>query len=127
MTILAHAARDPHPRVRLEAVRGLARFKSFRAAEAVATALDQPVDRFLDFAIWQSLRDLETYWYPDFKSGEFTFRGNTEHIVYAIRAIESPDAGKLLVGLLSDGSLEASRKYELMRIVGDLGLSLIHI
>jgi putative heme-binding domain-containing protein len=121
LTVLARAVRDPHPRVRLEAVRGLARFKSFRAAELVATALDQPVDRFLDFAIWQSLRDLEPYWYPAFTSGDFTFRGNTEHIVYAIRAIESPDAGKLLVGLLSDGSLQASRKYELMRIVGDLG------
>jgi putative heme-binding domain-containing protein len=119
--LLSAAVEDSHPRVRLEAVRGLTHFTSTAAAEAVARALDQPVDRFLDFAIWQSLRDLQASWHPAFARGEFTFGGNTEHIIYAVRAIESPDAGQLLVRLIEGDSLDQRRAYELMHIVGDLG------
>ncbi len=119
--LLATAVDDEHARVRLEAVRGLASIKTSAAADAVARALDHPVDRFLDFAIWQSLRDLQPFWYPAFSRGEPIFHGNTEHIIFAIRAVDSPDAGQLLVRLIKGVRLEETRQFELMRIVGDIG------
>jgi putative heme-binding domain-containing protein len=119
--LLSQATEDLHPRVRLEAVRGLSHFQTTAAVESVVKALDQPVDRFLDFAIWQALRDLQPSWEPAFGRGEFTFGGNTDHIVYAIRAAESPDAGKLLVSLIGGKSIDATQKQELIQIVADLG------
>ena len=119
--LLSAAVTDEHPRVRLEAVRGLAQIQSAAAAESIATALDHPADRFLDFAIWQSLRDLQPYWYPAFSKGEPMFSGNTEHIIFAVRAVDSPDAGQLLVRLIKGGTIEEARQFELMRIVGDIG------
>lgn len=119
--LLSRATEDLHPRVRLEAVRGLSGFQTTAAVESVVKALDQPVDRFLDFAIWQTLRDLQPSWQPGFTRGEFTFHGNTDHIVYAIRAAETPDAGKLLVSLIGGKTINAKQKHELIQIAADLG------
>lgn len=119
--LISRGTEDLHPRVRLEAVRGLARFQTSAAVESVVKALDQPVDRFLDFAIWQTLRDLRPSWQPGFTRGEFTFNGNTDHIVYAIRAAETPDAGKLLVSLIRGNTINADQKNELIQIAADLG------
>ena len=50
---------DDHPRVRLEAVRALARIPGTRSAELALRALDKPMDRFLDYALWLTARDLQ--------------------------------------------------------------------
>src|SRR5262249_44822415 len=54
--ILARGARDEHPRVRLEAVRGLAQVPTPDAVEAALAALEFPIDANLDFALWQTAR-----------------------------------------------------------------------
>ena len=46
--LLAASVRDAEPRVRLEAVRGLAQIPSLQAAELAVSALDRPVDSFLE-------------------------------------------------------------------------------
>ncbi|MFN7628999.1 MAG: hypothetical protein ACK5PZ_19400, partial [Pirellula sp.] len=66
-------ASDDHPRVRLEAVRLLSELPSSEAADAACTILKKPMDRFLDFALWQTLRDLAPQWLPEFRSGKFRF------------------------------------------------------
>ncbi|MGE3779924.1 MAG: PVC-type heme-binding CxxCH protein, partial [Pirellulaceae bacterium] len=111
------AATDGHPRVRLEAVRGLARFPEPRSASAALAALDQPLDRFLDFALWQTLRDLEPHWLPALTSGKLPWGDRADHWLFALRAIDSPAAVPPL--------LERIRQNQLPSEYGTQALSLI--
>jgi HEAT repeat protein len=52
LDLLAARIGDEHPRVRLEAARALARIPTARSAELVLSALDKPLDKHLEYAIW---------------------------------------------------------------------------
>lgn len=54
--VLGESVGDAHPRVRLEAVRALARQTSPDAVELALAALDKPMDRTLDYALWLTVR-----------------------------------------------------------------------
>src|SRR5205807_5142537 len=56
LELLAERVADDHPQVRLEAVRVLGSIGSRRAAELAMTALDRPVDKFIDYALWLTAR-----------------------------------------------------------------------
>lgn len=66
---LARAIEDPHPRVRLEALVALSFFEDPRAAEIALRVLDLPMDRFLDYALNQTLITLEPYWKEELTGG----------------------------------------------------------
>jgi putative heme-binding domain-containing protein len=98
---------DPHPRVRLEAVRALATTFHPRAAEIALTALDLPVDRFLDYALYLTITELQPAWLPAFQSGQLTFGRNPKHIEFALKAIKNPAAIKPLVDEFRAGKVSA--------------------
>ena len=52
LELLAPRVADDEPQVRLEAVRALAAIPNAHAAEVALTALDRPLDKWLDFALW---------------------------------------------------------------------------
>ena len=60
--LLGVQARDPHPRVRLEAVLAAGNIPSAAAAEAVLGALERPTDPLLDFALRRSTVLLKPSW-----------------------------------------------------------------
>ncbi|MEO1999709.1 MAG: PVC-type heme-binding CxxCH protein, partial [Planctomycetaceae bacterium] len=80
---------DEHPRVRLEAVRGWARIPSSESAGQALKVLDQAMDRFLDFALWQTMRDLRSQWLPGVVSGQIRIDQEIPHWVFAMRAVEA--------------------------------------
>ncbi len=53
---------DPHPRVRLEAVRALGRFPTAASAATALAVLDQPMDPYLDYALWLTINELAEPW-----------------------------------------------------------------
>jgi len=108
LAILAPLATDDHPRVRLEAVRALSRVPS--SAAAIASALDKPVDRWLDYAIWQSLRETKDQWLPNVLAGTFDFGGDPNKLVFAIRASGVNDISKPLYALLDSGKLSVKQQ-----------------
>ena len=55
---------DEHPRVRLEAVRVARAYPRGASAELALRALDRPVDKFLDYALWLTARELAALWLP---------------------------------------------------------------
>lgn len=61
---LAAAANDEHPRVRLEAVVASARIPRAEAVEIAVQVLDHPMDKFLDYALKQTVRALQPSWQP---------------------------------------------------------------
>ncbi|MEX0742068.1 MAG: PVC-type heme-binding CxxCH protein, partial [Phycisphaeraceae bacterium] len=62
--LLDRAVQDDHARVRLEAVNALRKLDSAEAARLAMKALDRDVDRFLDYAIWLTARELKAHWLP---------------------------------------------------------------
>ena len=93
---------DPHPRVRLEAVRLLAELPSAAAAEAACDALHHPMDRFLDFALWQTLRDIAPSWLPEFRAGKFRFSNDPTSIAFALRAVEDASTIDAILAMLEE-------------------------
>src|SRR5690606_15870104 len=55
-------AEDEHPRVRLEAVRAASFYRTHEAADMALLALKRPVDYYIDYALNETLRQLESYW-----------------------------------------------------------------
>jgi len=54
-------ANDPHPAVRLEAVRAASFFQTPEAAEVALTSLNHPQDRFLEYTLDQTMATLELF------------------------------------------------------------------
>jgi len=133
---IADFAKDPHPRVRREVVSALGQFDSQErgywpgktvdalehsqgtiAVAAAAQVLDQPMDQYLDFALWRTCRLLEPTWLPDFQKGELNFARNADKMAFALKAIEKPETlGPLLETLRSP-------PYDpgIVRLAGKLG------
>ena len=98
-TCLRVRATDDAPRVRMEAVRALAATGSPAAVAPAFAALDKPVDRTMDYALWLTARDLEPVWMPKFKAGDDLFRGNLKGLTFALEAVGTASAAQPLLAL----------------------------
>ncbi len=119
--LLMSAVLDGHPRVRLEAVNALRANGSARAAEIAMRALDQPVDEFLDFALWLTARDLQPVWLPAFERGEITFGGNLDHVAFALRSTGNSAVLRPLIAMLRGGKITADKRDDVLAFVADVG------
>ncbi len=70
MELLERAVNDPHPRVRLEAVRAVSFRPSLRAAEIALQVLRHPRDRFIDYCLNETMRACESFWRDAASSGQ---------------------------------------------------------
>jgi len=61
LTLLKTLATDPHPGVRLEAVRAASFFRTSEAAEVALASLAQPQDRFLSYTLDQTMNTLKPF------------------------------------------------------------------
>ena len=94
--LLAKAALDEHPRVRLEAVRALAKIPSARSAELVLSALNKPMDSFLDYGIWLSINELVVPWIQSVQNGTWKPDGREKQLEFGIKAVEPQFASVIL-------------------------------
>jgi putative heme-binding domain-containing protein len=69
LEMLQTQVRDEHPRVRLEAVRGLSFFPTMESVDAALVALDQPLDSWLTYTLEHTIGALETVWTDAFQTG----------------------------------------------------------
>jgi glucose/arabinose dehydrogenase len=61
LALLRTLATDPHPAVRLEAVRAASFFQTQEAAEVALASLEQPQDRFLKYTLDQAMNTLKPF------------------------------------------------------------------
>jgi putative heme-binding domain-containing protein len=122
LELLEAQVADEHPRVRIEAVRALKEFSDPRAIEIATKALDKPMDRFLEHALWLTANDLRPIWLPEFQAEKLTFGGNKAHEEFALRSVKSPLALKALADQVKAGwqSME-SRLNALNLLAGTAG------
>jgi azurin len=88
-------ASDEHPRPRLEAVRAASFFRTAEAAEVALAALKYPTDYYLDYALKETLRQLEPWWRRAIAEGQSLAADNPAGINYLIRSISTTELLKL--------------------------------
>ncbi|OWK34880.1 PVC-type heme-binding CxxCH protein [Fimbriiglobus ruber] len=121
LELLAPRVADDHPQVRLEAVRALGHVPTARAAVVAAQALDKPVDKWLDYGLWLTMRDLAPQWLDQVRAGTLDFNGNPRHLVFALEAAASGDVVKPLMALLNSGKLAKDREPDVWLVLARLG------
>ncbi len=119
--LLAASVRDAEPRVRLEAIRGLAQIPSLHAAEQALSALDRPLDSFLEYGLWLTARQLAPIWLPEVQDGRFDFGGRPTHQIFALEAVDSPKIVQPLLALLRDGKVPQNRDEAVQNLIARLG------
>jgi putative heme-binding domain-containing protein len=120
---------DDHPRVRVEAMRALAKIPSARSAELVLTVADsiklnaegKPEDPFLDYACWLSINDLAEPWLAALKSGAWKPEGREKQLEFGLKAIEPRLASEVLAQLLGDQPLPQNGSGPWIELIGAAG------
>ena len=121
VALLAPRVEDEHPRVRLEAVRALGQSNDPRAIEVALRALDRPVDKWLDYALWLTARDLQPKWLPELQAGKLDFGGDTHKLAFALGATGSVEVvGPLLRAFLA-GKIGGAQHDATLRLLATLG------
>ncbi|GAB4020014.1 PVC-type heme-binding CxxCH protein [Spirosoma koreense] len=118
--LLAKAVQDPHPRVRLEAVIALRKLQSAEAARTALTALDHPMDEFLDFALWQTVRELEPQWASRLKA-ESNFLGDAKKTVFALKSVSNSEAVAQLAQLYQKGQVTDDYQKDVLTSIAKWG------
>lgn len=98
--LLAARSQDEHPRVRLEAIRGLARRPSASSAELILAAVEKPMDRFLEYAAWLSVNEVADAWVNAIETNQWNPAGREKQLEFGLRSIKPALASRILAGLL---------------------------
>jgi putative heme-binding domain-containing protein len=118
---LATLAADPHPRVRVEAVRALGRTSSAEGAALALGVLTQPMDRFLDYALWLTLNELAEPWLTALRSGTWSPEGRDAQLTFGLSAIEPSLAAPALTDVLRTRGLPADGSGPWIELIGSVG------
>lgn len=119
--VLARLVNDPHPRVRIEAVRALAKIPTANSAELVLSALNKPMDPFLDYAIWLSINDLADPWLNAIQTGDWKMEGREKQLEFGLAAIEPEKASAVLGRLLKTKPLARDGTGAWIELIGRSG------
>ena len=103
--LLARLVMDEHPRVRMEAMRALAKIPTAKSAELVLAATEKPMDKYLDYAAWLSINDLAEPWVAAIKSGAWKPTGREKQLAFGLNALTPELAGAALPTVLPQGDL----------------------
>ena len=117
--LLAERVADEHPRVRLEAVCALRAFPTARSLTMALDALDRPMDKFLDYALWQTCRELQSVWLPALQSGKLGLTDATK-LAFALQAAGSAEVVGPLLEASRAGSLSDAQLPKVFGLVGAL-------
>lgn len=98
---LKNAIMDVHPQVRLEAVNALREIPTADSMIMALRALDQPMDSWLDYALWLTARRLEPAWEPDVSAGAARFFENLKGLLFILKASDKPSTLTPLMTLLT--------------------------
>src|SRR5439155_25346174 len=112
---------DESPRVRLEALRALAKVHTAKSAELALSVLDKPMDPFLDYALWLTINDLAEPWIAAIQSGEWKVEGHEKQLEFGLKAIEPQKASLVLGQLLGDKPLPQDGRGPWIELIGRAG------
>jgi putative heme-binding domain-containing protein len=119
--LLAKLIEDEHPRVRMEAMRALAKIPTARSAELILAATEKPMDKYLDYAAWLSINDLADQWIEAIKSGAWKADGKEKQLAFGLNAITPDLAASALPAVLPKGDLPNDGSGPWIELIGKSG------
>lgn len=119
--IVSKAIDDKNAQVRLWAISCLAQKPDSQSVPLALRALDQPVDKPIDFALWSIVREHEAHWVPQFESEKNIFGGKLPHLLFAMKSLGKPLSLKSIFKGLDDGSLDAAQKAQAIEVISLIG------
>ena len=121
--VLARLVNDSHPRVRIEAVRALAKIPTANSTELVLSVLNKPMDPFLDYAVWLSINDLAKPWVEAIQTGVWKPDGHEKQLEFGLQAIEPEMASAVLSQILKSKPLARDGTGAWVELIGRSGSS----
>jgi putative heme-binding domain-containing protein len=121
LELLAERITDGSPRVRLEALCTLSYLASPRAMELASQAVDQRMDRFLDYAFRHTALALKKYWLPALEAGHTNFGGNSHRLQAALAAVNSLDAAAILLKMVRSGRIASGGCEGVLTLAASVG------
>ena len=123
--LFAALAVDEHPRVRLEAVRAASFYREAQAADVALAALKHPLDYYLEYALKETLRQLEPVWRRAIADGKPVAKDNPAGLGYLLKSLNTAEVMKLprVEPVLADlvarpGLTDADRAAALSELAG---------
>ena len=104
---LAKMVVDRDPLVRLEAVIALRKSKSVNGAAIATRVLDQEMDQYLDFALWQTIGELQPVWMEAYQNDPDYFE-SYDRKAFALKSVSVPRAVTDLLSQYVDGEVPES-------------------
>lgn len=121
LALLGKLVHDPTPRVRLEALRALAKIRTPESAALALSALDEPMDPTLDYAVWLSINDLSEVWIAALQSGAWKPEGKEKQLEFGLKAIKPEQASRVLARILTDHPLARNGAGPWIELIGSAG------
>ena len=121
-TTLAARVRDPHPRVRLEAVRAIAR-RGRDVLPLAMAALPMDRDTPLDYALWLTAWEQRSTWLDGLKSGNNRLHEGLDDAgrLFVLSSIRNAAVVPAVLELLGRGELSDSDRNRAVSLLADLG------
>ncbi|WP_339730773.1 PVC-type heme-binding CxxCH protein [uncultured Gimesia sp.] len=119
--LIAPLAGDTHPRVRLEAVRALSFYDRPTVLTDSYQALDQPVDEFLDYALWLTTRETKSTWLPQVLEGTSSLQKTPKKLLFALTAVNSPEVAPVITKLIQTGQIPDSELQTSLNLIAKFG------
>jgi putative heme-binding domain-containing protein len=107
-------------RVRLEMIHLLRQQGTLEALQQAIRVLDKPVDRFIDFALSETLEDHAPVWTPGLNQGTLPFT-DTAHLIFALRLVGHNNASAFLRGLLQKPGVTPETRFDLLVAIAESG------
>ena len=123
LAIYRQAVMDEHPRVRLEAIRGLGKLKTVEAASVALMSLNLPRDRFLDFALATTMDELADVFMVALDQGQWKpdSPARAKQLEFALTSIDSRLAASYLSKRLAKESIPADGTGPWIELIAQTG------
>ena len=120
LTLLDRSVTDVSSRVRLEAIVACSDIHTAESMTIAAKAVQFPTDRFINFALTQTVHALAPYWRPALGRGELAF-DNPAGLIYVLRAYGGKDVAGQARALLQTKTLSPEGRRQLLELLARTG------
>ncbi|MDG1362938.1 MAG: hypothetical protein P8Q54_05640 [Akkermansiaceae bacterium] len=119
--IVKKAINDQNGRVRLWAVSCLAQMPGPDSVPTALQALNHPVDKTMDFALWSIVREHQEYWAPKFEAGKPVFGDKLPHLIFAMKALGKSLSLESIFTSLDNGTLTPTERKDAISVISQVG------
>ncbi|MDB4392412.1 sorbosone dehydrogenase [bacterium] len=119
--IVKKAINDQNGRVRLWAVSCLAQMPGPDSVPTALQALNHPVDKTMDFALWSIVREHQEHWAPKFEAGKPIFGDKLPHLIFAMKALGKSLSLESIFTSLDNGTLTPTERKDAISVISQVG------